>query len=79
MPNPSTGKGEISFTMSERNNVVVTIYNMLGQEIMSPIQGTFDAGMHSATFDLSSLAPGTYYCRIQSEWIVQTQKLAIER
>jgi hypothetical protein len=78
MPNPSTGKGEISFTMSERNNVSVTIFNVLGQEVMSPVQGTFDMGEHTGSFDLSSFSPGTYYCRIQSDGVVATQKLVIE-
>ncbi len=78
-PNPSTGKGEISFTVSERNNVQVTIFNVLGQEIATPVQGVFDAGTHTGSFDLSSLPPGTYYCRIQSEGIVETQTIVIER
>ncbi len=78
MPNPSTGKGEISFTMSERNMIQATIFNVLGQEIASPIQGTFDEGTHTGSFDLSSFAPGTYYCRIESAGMVETQKLVIE-
>ncbi len=78
-PNPTTGKGALSFTLSDQSMVRVTICNVLGQEIESPVQGTFDAGTHTSSFDLSSLAPGTYYCRISANGVVESKQMTIER
>ncbi|MFI5265083.1 MAG: hypothetical protein ACHQM6_11250, partial [Candidatus Kapaibacterium sp.] len=33
-PNPSIGKGEIRFTLSERNMIRITIFDILGNEII---------------------------------------------
>jgi hypothetical protein len=78
-PNPSTGKGEITFTLSERNMIRITIFDLLGNEIISPVQGVFDEGEHTSAFDLSMLPTGTYYCRAQFMGRVETVKVVIER
>jgi len=78
-PNPTTSKSELRFTLSERNMIRVTIFDVLGNEIITPVQGVFDEGEHTIGFDLSLVPTGTYYCRAEFMGSVQTQKLIIER
>jgi hypothetical protein len=78
-PNPSSGKSELTFTLSERNMMRITIFDVLGNEIISPVQSVLDEGKHTSGFDLSTLGTGTYYCRAQFIGRVETVKLVIER
>ncbi len=67
MPNPASGVTRIQFALTESAPVHLAIYDLMGREVVvladgevQP-QGTFDA-----SFDASTLAPGTYLYRLST-------------
>jgi flagellar hook assembly protein FlgD len=40
------------------------IYNSIGQEVTTLVDGREDAGLHEVRWDASSVASGVYFCRM---------------
>jgi hypothetical protein len=76
-PNPFNPNTTIRFTLPNRSNVTLTVFNLMGQEITSLVEGEKEAGFHEVLFDGSHLESGVYFCRLQAEGFTQTRKLII--
>jgi hypothetical protein len=63
-PNPFNPSTVISFQLSAVSNVSLKVYDMLGREVMTLVDGMKEAGYYSATFDASRLASGIYFARV---------------
>ena len=64
-PNPFNPTTIIQYSVSERANVVLKIYDVSGREIAELANGFKNAGLHSAVFEASHLASGLYLYRLQ--------------
>ncbi len=60
-PNPFNPVTKIKFTTPVAGNVVLDIYNILGQKIKSYLWNNMSAGLHEQTFDASQFASGVYF------------------
>ncbi len=78
-PNPAGNEGELTFTLDSREQVTVSLLDVLGRKVLTPIVGSFDPGTHTVSVDVSALPMGTYYCRAQAGTSIQTMKISIER
>ncbi|OPZ76018.1 MAG: flagellar basal body rod modification protein [bacterium ADurb.Bin431] len=81
-PNPFNSSVSITYTLSSRQPVAVTIYNVRGEEVYSSPARDQAAGEHHFTWqgvDRSGRAvpSGIYYLRLQGSDLVQTVKLAL--
>ena len=76
-PNPFNPVTEIRFTLPEAAKVTLKVYNIIGQEVASLINGIEEAGFHSVKFGGSSLPSGTYIYRLQTGGFVQTKKMLL--
>ena len=76
-PNPFNPATEIKYNLPEASRVVLSVYNIIGQQVASLVNGTIEAGFHSVTFDGSSLPSGTYIYRLQTNNFVQTKKMVL--
>ncbi|MBD3331217.1 DUF4397 domain-containing protein [candidate division GN15 bacterium] len=76
-PNPFNPSTTISFTLPERSNVTLDVYNMLGQKVETLVNGPKQAGRHEVDFDASSLASGVYFYRIESTAGSETKKMML--
>jgi hypothetical protein len=63
--------------LPERFHVTLTIYNMLGQQVGTLVQGEQEAGYHEAVFDASGLASGVYLYRLQAGDFVEAKKFVV--
>jgi photosystem II stability/assembly factor-like uncharacterized protein len=63
-PNPFNSSTTIEFALPEAGEVSLTIYDILGREIMRPVSGYKDAGNHSVTVDMSDAGSGVYFYRM---------------
>ena len=52
-PNPFNPETSIRFDMLESGFVTLSVYNVLGQEVASLVNGTMDAGQHIVHFQCS--------------------------
>jgi len=76
-PNPFNPSTKISFTIPKTDNVQITVYNILGQEVSTIVNSRFLKGSHSVNFDASHLASGIYLYRIRSNDLVSTKRMTL--
>ncbi len=81
-PNPFNPSTTIKFGLPEQASVTISIYNLLGQEIMRLVDDNFSAGWHSINFDASELTSGIYLYAIKAtgengKKFVETRKMVL--
>jgi hypothetical protein len=77
--NPTT---TITYALPQQEQVLVMIYNMLGEKLVTLVDRVQEAGAHSITWDGRDekghlLPSGVYFYRIKTETFNQTKKLAL--
>jgi hypothetical protein len=78
-PNPFSAITNINYTVPAETFVTITVTNMLGQLVGTPVSSVVAAGPHSTTFDASNLAEGTYFYTIRAGSFVQTEKMTVTK
>jgi glycerophosphoryl diester phosphodiesterase len=76
-PNPFNPVTTISFTVPERGNVTVKVFNTLGQEVATLVNEIKDAGNHNISWNASGLSSGTYFCNIMYNNSLYTKKMTL--
>ncbi len=76
-PNPYNSETNIAFDLIKKNNVTISIYNALGQQIKILTDSEFEAGHHSITFDGSALPSGLYFYKITAGKFQQVKKMLL--
>ena len=66
-PNPFNPTTKINFTLPEKSNVTLNVYNVIGELISTVIQNTFDAGYQSIDFNASHLPSGVYVYKLEAK------------
>lgn len=74
-PNPATA--EVHFNLQSNDNVNVTVYNLLGQEVKSQLVSSHQNRVNIAVDDLQ---PGIYFCRFSVNGeVLKTEKFIVKR
>lgn len=76
-PNPFNPTTQISYGIPQASEVELSVFNMLGQKIITLVDSKQSAGWHTTTFDASGLPSGFYIYRIQTGNFVSTKKLML--
>ena len=76
-PNPFNPSTKISFTLAKAENVVLKVYNIIGQEVANLVTGQMDAGSHIVIFNGANLASGIYFYRLQAGSLVAIKKMIL--
>jgi hypothetical protein len=76
-PNPFNPSTQIKYTLTERSNVVLKIYDVLGKEIATLVNDAKDAGTHEVTFNAKDLASGLYIYTIQAGSFTSSKKMML--
>lgn len=74
-PNPFNPATTISFDVVQSGFVALRVYDMLGREVATLVNGEMQPGGYSAVFDASHLSSGLYFYRLTSGNNVQTKKM----
>ncbi len=64
-PNPFNESTQISFVLKEPGYVVLKVYSILGEEVVTLLQGYLEMGYHEVRFNALGLATGIYFCQLQ--------------
>ncbi|UCC78507.1 MAG: T9SS type A sorting domain-containing protein [Candidatus Zixiibacteriota bacterium] len=72
-PNPFNSSTTIEFGLPEPGEVSLTIYDILGREVMRPVSGYKEAGNYSISVDMDEAGSGVYF------YILSTEQARISR
>jgi hypothetical protein len=76
-PNPFNPSTNIVYTLPQRNNVEIKLYDILGREVKNIYSGESDAGSHQLILVGSGLASGIYLIRFTSDRYSVVQKIIL--
>jgi len=76
-PNPFNPSTMISFSLPHATDVSLKVFNVLGQEVATLVNGYTAAGQHEVQFDAKGLASGVYLYRLTSGTFTQTKKMTV--
>jgi hypothetical protein len=76
-PNPFNPSTTIKFSIPESGMVTLRVFNMLGQEVATLLNGEKAAGVYEASFDASALSSGIYFYTLDSKNFSSTKKMVL--
>jgi hypothetical protein len=76
-PNPFNPSTRISFDLPAAGFVTLKVYDVLGNEVSSIVNGVLQGGAHEVYFDARGLSSGTYYYRLQMGSTIATKSLTL--
>ncbi|MHB8390710.1 MAG: T9SS type A sorting domain-containing protein, partial [Acidobacteriaceae bacterium] len=79
IPNPAFNSIEIDYNLIEQGKTTITLYDVLGHEVMSLLDDTQKPGAYSVVADISGLPAGRYIYTLRTPTIVESQNLQIVR
>jgi len=74
-PNPFNPSTTISFSLPESGKVILKIYNLMGEEIKTLVDGFKDAGIYKVNFNAEELASGMYLYILSTNGFTATKKM----
>jgi hypothetical protein len=83
-PNPFNPETNIEFSLAKETYVSLTVFNLLGQEVQTIVNGTVEAGNHIARWNGkndngANVPSGIYFYRIYTPDFAQTNKMVLVR
>ena len=76
-PNPFNATTTIQYEIPVGGPASLKIYNVLGQELSTLVEGESPAGIHRVSWNASQLPSGIYLCRLESGGRSTTTKLVL--
>lgn len=76
-PNPFNARTVIRFTLPERANVSLDIFDLSGRKTAELAHGAFEAGEHSLVFDASDKPSGVYFVTMEAGKQQVSQKILL--
>ncbi len=74
-PNPFNPVTEIKFTLHEKDDVKLSVFNSKGELVRTLLEGRMDKGSHTVQFDASNLNSGLYFYELSSSGKIFTNKM----
>jgi hypothetical protein len=76
-PNPFNPTTVINFDLPVSGTISLKVFDLLGREVATLVDGRMEAGFHQVTFDASRLTSGVYFYRIQAGSFSETKRLVL--
>jgi hypothetical protein len=73
-PNPFNPTTEITYAIPRDVHVILKVYNILGAEVATLVDGNQAANYYTMRWDAGELASGVYFCRLQAGAFSKTIK-----
>lgn len=78
-PNPFNPTTVISYSLPSRDGVSLKVYDILGREVATLVEGEQDAGPHTVAFGAAELSSGIYFYRLTVGERTFVRKVVLER
>ena len=76
-PNPFNPTTHIRFNIPETANAKLTVFNVMGEEVATLVNGVTQAGGHTVSWNAASMPTGVYFYQLESGNFSQTKKLLL--
>ncbi len=76
-PNPFNPSTTIEFSLPEKSDINLSVYNTLGEKVAELFNGEIAEGYHQIKFDASNLSSGTYFYKLTSKDFNAAQKMIL--
>lgn len=76
-PNPASAFTNVEFTLTSASNGTVKVLDIKGKTVLSESSKRFTKGLNKVTLDVSGLALGNYFVRVETANEVATGKLIV--
>jgi len=76
-PNPFNPRTDVKFQIAASNHVKLSVYDVLGREVVTLMNEWKNAGTYSVAFDATQLSSGMYLYRLQSGSYVEAKKMVV--
>ncbi len=76
-PNPFNPSTVIEYGLSTKQQVFLTVHNVLGQQVATLVDAVQEPGTHTVRFDATGLPSGVYFYRLKTADFVQTRRLVL--
>ncbi len=78
-PNPFNPRTTIVFSVPASEFASLKVFDLLGRDVATLVDGALDAGVHKVEFDASLLASGVYFYRLSTNSGSHVKKLVVSR
>lgn len=78
-PNPFNPSTKIKFAVPEKSNVLIKVYDILGNELLTIVNEEMNAGWYEKDFNAVGLSSGVYLFRMEAGDYVNTKKMILLR
>lgn len=78
-PNPFNPTTMISYQIAVSGRVALKVYDILGREVATLVDGYEPAGAHAAEFNGSNLSSGIYFYRLTSDRFTDVKKMVLQK
>jgi hypothetical protein len=76
-PNPFNPATSIKFSIAEKGNVTLNVYDVNGRKVAELFNGEKEAGNYDISFDASKLSSGVYFYQLHSAGFFQSKKMIL--
>ena len=76
-PNPFNPATVIKYQLPKSSNVKISVYDLLGKEVATLVNGNVEAGYHQVEFNGSDLASGLYLYKIEADGYTDVKKMML--
>ena len=76
-PNPFNPTTSIDYTVASRGYVKLAVYDLLGKEVATLVDGVQPAGKNTVQFSAANLTSGVYFYKLEADNKVVTKKMTL--
>lgn len=78
-PNPFNGSTQISYDLPYPESVNLSVYNLLGQRVVTLVDGIQPPAHYEVRLDASRLPSGVYFYRLRTWHFLETKRMVVVR
>jgi hypothetical protein len=76
-PNPFNPVTTISFSLAKPGHTTLTVYNVVGQVVATPVDNVMSVGHHNISFNAYNIPSGMYFYKIRSGEFTKVKKMML--